>query len=46
MSTDYTLRREGKDPVAVSQVTLSLAKAKRDDITGTEMAGRKTKIEH
>ena len=30
----------------MSEVTLSLANAKRDDITGTEMAGRKTKIEH
>ena len=27
----------------MSEVTLSLANAKRDDITGTEMAGRKTK---
>ena len=39
----YSQERQGKDPVAVSEVTLSLANAKRDDITGTEMAGRKTK---
>ena len=30
----------------MSEVTLSLTKAKRHDIRGTEMAGRKTKIEH
>ena len=42
----YPQERQGKDPLGVSDVTLSLAKAKRDDIRGTEMAGRKTKIEH
>ena len=28
------------------EVTVSLIKAKREDVTGTEMAGRKTKMEH
>ena len=30
----------------MSEITVSLKKAKREDVTGTEMAGRKTKIEH
>ena len=29
----------------MSEVTVSLVKAKREDVTGTEVAGRKTKIE-
>ena len=37
---------ENKDPHGVSEVTFSLAKAKRDDVTGTELSGRKTKLEH
>ena len=30
----------------MSEVTFSLAKAKRDDVTGTELSGRKTKLDH
>ena len=30
----------------MSEVTVSLIKAKREDVTGTEMAGRQTKMEH
>lgn len=30
----------------MSEITVSLEKAKREDVTGTEMAGRETKIEH
>ena len=30
----------------MSEVTVSLVKAKREDVTGTEMARRKTEIEH
>ena len=30
----------------MSEIMVSLKKAKREDVTGTEMAGRKTKIEH
>ena len=30
----------------MSEITVSLKKAKREDVTGTEMAGRKPKIEH
>ena len=30
----------------MSEVTVSLVKAKREDVTGTEMAGRKTKMEN
>ena len=37
---------ENKAPHGVSEVTFSLAKAKRDDVTGTELSGRKTKLEH
>ena len=29
----------------MSEVTFSLAKAKRDDVTGMELPGRKTKLE-
>ena len=36
---------ENKDPHGVSEVTFSLAKAKRDDVTGMELPGRKTKLE-
>ena len=30
----------------MSEVTVSIIMAKSEDVTGTEMAGRKTKIEH
>ena len=36
---------EQKDSHGVSEVTFSLAKAKGDDVTGTELSGRKTKLE-
>ena len=37
---------EQKDSHGVSEVTFSLAKAKRDEVTDTELSGRKTKLEH
>ena len=47
MSIEDTLRRDkAKEPLGVREVTLSLAKAKRDDITSTEMAEKKTNVEH
>ena len=47
VSIEDTLRRDkAKEPLGVREVTLSLAKAKRDDITSTEMAEKKTNIEH
>ena len=47
MSTNDTLQeRQSKDPLSASEVTFSLANAKRNDITGTEIAGRKTKVEY
>ena len=47
MSTNDTLQeRQSKDPLSASEVTFSLANAKRNGITGTEMGGRKTKVEH
>ena len=47
VSIDDTLRRDRgrKDPHGMSEVTVSLVKAKREDVTGTEVAGRQTKIE-
>ena len=37
---------ENKDPHGVSEVTFSLAKAKRDYVTGMRLSRRKTKLEH